>query len=307
MMKYLFLFCFLFSCQNLFKRNYSLIKGEIISIKLKDEDVIIQANFIKQTKDDIFLDIKNDVIKIKKHRIVSLKKTLKEFKIPLYKDNKLYDFNDINSEFDVKLLERTAVKVLVPGISLGSGFFISKEGYVLTNYHVINNVKKDLEVYAMITGKNIKKKHKFKNVKIISIDPFRDLALLKVDLKGYKITFAKFSKEDVMQNGDIVFAIGNPKGFEWTTTKGIVSSKYRLMKGVRFIQVDTPINSGNSGGPLFNIHGEIVGMIDAKIPNADGLGFCIPREDILYFLNYYTLYKPTKVAGKISNVFYMLP
>ncbi len=154
--------------------------------------------------------------------------------------------------------------------SLGSGFIISKDGYILTNNHVVEN--------ADVINVTLSNKHSFK-AKVIGTDPKTDIALIKIDPKGEDLTVVKLGDSDKLEVGEWVIAIGNPFGFSRTVTAGIVSAKGRVIgEGPydSFIQTDAAINPGNSGGPLLNMDGEVVGINTAIIASAQGIGFAIP-------------------------------
>ncbi len=154
--------------------------------------------------------------------------------------------------------------------SLGSGFIISKKGYIVTNNHVI----KDADKIKVIM--HDKKEY---DAKIIGSDPMTDLALIKIDAK--KLTPLKFGSSSQTQVGSWVVAIGSPFGLEQTVTAGIVSAKGRIIGSGPyddFIQTDASINPGNSGGPLLNMAGEVVGINTAIIRSGQGIGFAIPSD-----------------------------
>jgi serine protease Do len=167
---------------------------------------------------------------------------------------------------------------------MGSGFFINEQGYLITNYHVIENETK-VEVTLFQKQKNGFEKKQFKQVKIIAINPFVDLALLKVeDLEGSSIKFAYFGDINRIRIGEKVFAIGNPLGLERTVTDGVISTKNRAFEGLVYIQTNADINPGNSGGPLFNLAGEVVGVTNMGYIFYGGLGFAIPIDYVKHFI-----------------------
>jgi serine protease Do len=164
--------------------------------------------------------------------------------------------------------------------SLGSGFIIDREGFVVTNNHVIEDAdqikvkfKDDREFDAKIVGR----------------DPNTDLALLKIE-SGENLPVVKLGDSDALKVGQWVIAIGSPFGLEHTVTAGIVSAKGRVIGSGPyddFIQTDASINPGNSGGPLLNLKGEVVGINTAIIASGQGIGFAIPinlARDILMAL-----------------------
>lgn len=153
--------------------------------------------------------------------------------------------------------------------SLGSGVIISEDGYILTNNHVIKDA-------TIIKVRLYKSKEDLEAV-VIGKDPKIDIALLKINKDN--LPFAKLGDSDKLEVGDWVIAIGNPFGLSHTVTKGIVSAKGRVIGSGPyddFIQTDAPINFGNSGGPLFNLNGEIVGINTAIIAGGQNIGFSIP-------------------------------
>jgi serine protease Do len=156
--------------------------------------------------------------------------------------------------------------------SLGSGFIVSDDGYILTNNHVVA----DADEIQVTFSENEKYE-----AKIIGRDEKTDIALIKIEVDK-KITAAKLGDSDKLRIGDWVVAIGNPFGLGNTVTAGIVSAKGRIIGAGpydNFIQTDASINPGNSGGPLFNLDGEVVGINTAIVAPGGGnvgIGFAIP-------------------------------
>ncbi len=154
--------------------------------------------------------------------------------------------------------------------ALGSGFIISKKGYILTNYHVIKRAT-DIRVTLLNSGDVYE-------AKVVGTDPKADIALIKIDPKEPLPTL-KLGDSDKIQVGDWVVAVGNPFGLNGTVTVGIISAKGRVIgEGPfdHFLQTDAAINPGNSGGPLVNMEGEVIGINTAIIANGQGIGFAIP-------------------------------
>jgi serine protease Do len=157
--------------------------------------------------------------------------------------------------------------------SLGSGFIISEDGYILTNTHVIGRA--DEITVKLIDGRELE-------AKVIGQDRLTDVALLKIDAEGLPIV--PIAKADMAQVGDWVVAIGSPFGFENTVTAGIISAKRRSLPGdtyVPFLQTDVALNPGNSGGPLFNLQGQVIGInsqIYSQTGGYMGLSFAIPIQ-----------------------------
>lgn len=185
----------------------------------------------------------------------------------------------------VSLLGEAVVLVRTPS-SLGSGFIISEEGFLMTNFHVIEGESQiSIEVYHQKGGQLDRRS--YRQVRIVAMNKFADLALLKIEDKDAPaFKFVPIGSSDSLAVGEKVFAIGSPLGLERTVTEGIVSTKTRQMAGALYLQTTTQINPGNSGGPLFNLNGEVVGVTNMKITFGEGLGFAIPSESVKYFLEH---------------------
>jgi serine protease Do len=185
----------------------------------------------------------------------------------------------------VKSIGEAVVQVRTPE-GLGSGFFINADGYLITNFHVIEGETEiSVEVYHQKDGQL--DRETYKQVKIIAINKFHDLALLQIEDKGApKFKFITLGGSDALTVGDSVFAIGSPLGLERTVTQGIISTKTRELEGELYLQTSAQINPGNSGGPLFNMAGEVVGVTNMKITSGEGLGFAIPVELVKNFLDH---------------------
>lgn len=188
-------------------------------------------------------------------------------------------FNDFFEQFNVPF-SFNELYSNPRALSLGSGFVVDEAGLIVTNHHVVAGSDEVSIKFSDNTELP---------AKIIGSDPKTDLALLRVESKK-KLVPIKFGNSNDSRVGDVVIAIGNPLGFGGTVTTGIISSKGRdLGSGIDelvddFIQTDAAINTGNSGGPLFNINGEVIG-VNTAIPAAGGgtnigIGFAIPSKTV---------------------------
>ena len=185
----------------------------------------------------------------------------------------------------VKQIGEAVVQVRTPA-GLGSGFFLNADGYLITNFHVIEG-ETEISVEVYHQRNDHLDRETYKQVKIIAINKFHDLALLKIDDKDApKFKFITLGSSDELSVGDSVFAVGSPLGLERTVTQGILSTKTRQLEGELYLQTSTQINPGNSGGPLFNLAGEVVGVTNMKITFGEGLGFAIPVELVKNFLDH---------------------
>jgi serine protease Do len=185
----------------------------------------------------------------------------------------------------VNTIGAAVVQVRTPA-GLGSGFFINRDGFLITNFHVVEGETQiSVEVYAIKDGQMERKS--YKQVRIIALNKFGDLALLHIEDKDApKFASVPLGESDKLSVGDHVFAIGSPLGLERTVTEGILSTKTRELEGELYLQTTAQINPGNSGGPLFNLRGEVVGVTNMKITMGEGLGFAIPVESVEHFLQH---------------------
>jgi len=180
-------------------------------------------------------------------------------------------FEDFFEEF---MDRRGGGRALPPAASLGSGFVINAEkGYVVTNHHVVDGADKVKVIFQ---------DDETVDAEIIGSDEKTDLAILKIDPKKHALTAVNFGNSDIMRVGDWIVAIGNPFGLGGTVTAGIISARQRDINAGPyddFIQTDASINRGNSGGPMFNLKGEVIGIntaIFSPSGGSVGIGFAIP-------------------------------
>jgi serine protease Do len=218
-------------------------------------------NFVEIAK-----NVKPAVVNINTTKIIK-----KKFINPFHGFQSPFGENDPFNDFFNKFFGGSQPYKKYKQKSLGSGFIISEDGYILTNNHVVSN--------ADVINVTLSNEHSYK-AKIIGVDPKTDIALIKINPRNDEnLTVIRLGNSDKLEIGEWVLAIGNPFGFSRTVTAGIVSAKGRVIgEGPydSFIQTDAAINPGNSGGPLINLKGEVVGINTAIIAAAQGIGFAIP-------------------------------
>ena len=263
------------------------------TIQLKDASSIT-GKILTEKSDSVIVDVGYTALVIPRSAITSVTKAAAASATPLVAASgepgqfysaatKISPARDVS--FLVKQIGEAVVQVKTPG-GLGSGFFINEDGYLITNFHVIEGETEiSVEVYHQRGGEL--DRETYKQVKIIAINKFHDLALLHIEDKGApKFKSVTLGSSDALNVGDGVFAIGSPLGLERTVTQGILSTKTRQLEGELYLQTSTQINPGNSGGPLFNLAGEVVGVTNMKITFGEGLGFAIPVELVKSFLDH---------------------
>lgn len=202
----------------------------------------------------------------------------------------LFRSSSKSTEYDLHQISKqvgsAVVRIDTDRGGTGSGFIIHDAGYVLTNEHVIAQENK-LTVTVYRNSADGLRHSVYRNIRIVAFAKLWDLALLKIipetETRFHTVPLADYRR---LYQGQSVFAVGSPLRLERSVTKGIVSVRERHQRGLLFIQHDTPLSPGNSGGPLFNMAGEVVGMNNMKSSNsmAEGIGYAIPSTLIKLFV-----------------------
>ena len=266
-------------------------------IQLKDQ-AAITGKILAEKPDNIVVDVGYTVLVVPRNVVARISRVTEAAPLAPAASNLLVNVNAPQFYYSdtspvaardvrdlVKQIGEAVVQVRTPS-GLGSGFFINADGYLITNFHVIEGETEiSVEVYRQTDGQL--NRETYKQVKIVAINKFHDLALLHIEDKNApKFKFVTLGSADALTVGDSVFAIGSPMGLERTVTEGILSTKTRELEGELYLQTTAQINPGNSGGPLFNLAGDVVGVTNMKIMFGEGLGFAIPAELVKSFLDH---------------------
>jgi len=265
----------------------------------------VTAPLLRQSDEGVVLDLGHDVLQIPAKRLLDVRREDEAIDEPSRAavDRGIFRTGRLEAREVPALVKRfgeAVVMVKTPG-GLGTGFLVSREGHLITNYHVVEKqTQLRVTMFRQVAAKGSAatspppggqgtgfEKLEFRKVKIIALQPLRDLALLQIDddeVGGKLPEPVVINDRNDLRVGDMVFAIGNPLGMERTVTQGIVSSTTRTIDTVRLIQTDAAINPGNSGGPIFNARGEVVAVACAGAAIFDGLAFGIPSADLVDFL-----------------------
>ncbi|TES91143.1 MAG: Do family serine endopeptidase [Candidatus Cloacimonadota bacterium] len=244
--------------------NINFFQGKNVQESFAQENILHSVSGITEPRKNPFTPIAKEilptVVNISAERVVKVRSPFFDFPFEEF-------FGGIPREFERK------------SQSLGSGIVFSKDGYILTNNHVIEGADKIIITFSDNTT------FTDEEVEVVGTDPRTDVAVLKIKAKK-NLRFARLGDSDKIEIGDWAIAFGNPFGFNQTMTVGVISAKGRtqvpLIHGPTyqdFIQTDAAINSGNSGGPLVNIDGEIIGINSAIASPSGGnvgIGFAIP-------------------------------
>lgn len=284
---------------------------QIVSVTVRG-GAKVTGELLRENDRGLVLDLGFDVVAIPRNQILDVRRVSDsaETETNQIQTRDIYVTGRLEPAPVNKLVERygDAVLMVKTPSGLGSGFVISDQGHIITNYHVVENETKVTVTIFQPTPQGYQKRE-LKRVRIIAVHPMRDLALLQLDqeeLDGFQPRKVIISSDSDLTVGDLVFAVGNPLGLERSVTQGIVSSTTRTLGHLRFIQTDASINPGNSGGPLFNARGEVVGVACAGYSYFQGLAFGIPASDLIDFLENRDayLYDPSRPQ---NGVVYLQP
>jgi len=280
------------------KRNVCLLLIVLGLCASAEADVIelvngnkVQGDVLKQGSNYLLVDIGIEVIRIPSDQIRSRKKeesassgkpNVSKSKDQFYSVAQL----PIKSIKELARIYGEAVTLVQTPSGLGSGFIINDRGYCVTNYHVVEKETRIAVTIFHRTKSGEFQRRQIKDVEIIALNPFFDLALLRIpQQKDFPFRQVYLAEDDQQREGEEVFAIGNPLGLERSVSRGIISTRNRNMQGIVYIQTTTQINPGNSGGPLFNSRGEVIGVTNMKLILGEGLGFAIPISYVKHFLD----------------------
>ena len=262
-------------------------------IELRDGHQLV-GEVVAEKPGMLFVDLGFDIVKVPREQVVSRRKGDEAAKVaaaapgsnPDADPTGFYKTGDLKAT-PVKDLVRkfgeAVISIETPG-GKGSGFIVNDEGYAVTNHHVIDGETRISAILYENTAGGLRRR-RIEDVAIVALNPFVDLALLKLPItKDLKLAHVYLGSIEDLNVGDGVFAVGNPLGLERSVSQGIVSTRNRNFEGLVYLQTDTAINPGNSGGPLFNLRGEVIGVVNMKSTQGENLGFAIPINYVKDFL-----------------------
>ena len=263
-------------------------------IELKDGHQVV-GDVIAEKPNMLIVDLGFDVLKIPRDQVTSRRKSTEVAKVAagapvVASDSDPTGFfltSDLKAMPVQELVHRFGEAVVSVETSggKGSGFIINADGYAVTNHHVIDGeTRVAVILYENASGGGLRRR-RIDDVAIVALNPFTDLALLKIPpQKDYKFAHVFLGSLEDLNAGDGVFAVGNPLGLERSVSQGIISTRNRNFEGLVYLQTDTAINPGNSGGPLFNFRGEVIGVTNMGVMMGQNLNFAIPINYVKDFL-----------------------
>ena len=248
--------------------------------------MLIVGPILKEDQDQIYVDVGYDVLRIPTSAVVRREEQTGGTGSAEAIDEEIF--------FRAELPERSitegaatfgeaVVKIESPA-GQGSGFITSPEGYIVTNFHVVER-ETEVAVTLYLRSRNGFDLRTIRDVKVVATNPHLDLALVKmIPPEDVTLKHVYLGDSEVVRAGQRVYAIGTPIGLERTVSSGIVSVTNRTFGGLTRFQITTPINPGNSGGPLFNLRGEVIGVNSSGYMGMQGLNFAIPSKYVIDFL-----------------------
>ncbi len=275
----------------------SLRSAQFETVILKDGQRVM-GEVVAEKPNALYVDLGFDILRIPRDQVARRTKAAESGSVAKPTSREGTEL-DASGFFTTGILKPSPVEELVGKygeavISIetpsgkGSGFLINKDGYAITNAHVIQGETRVSAILYMTAASGFNRR-RIDDVEIIALNPFVDLALLKLplpaDLKPKNVILGN---PDDVNAGDSVFAVGNPLGFERSVSGGRISNRSRSLEGQLFLQTDASINPGNSGGPLFNQRGEVIGVTSRGFHAAfaDNVGFAIPVSYVKEFIHH---------------------
>jgi serine protease Do len=248
----------------------------------------IDGTIIKRTDRKVWIDVGSDVLSFSMDDVESVTADAAAAAPIATKQDTLFSvaegLPELPAKEQAKLVGPTVIKVSTPQ-GLGSGVIVHRDGYAITNAHVVQGETTLRATVWLPETDGSLKRVEITDIELVAVNNHVDLALIKLKHpEGKDFQFSPLAKAESVVAGEPVFAIGNPLGLERTITQGVVSTVSRNMEGLTYIQTDTPINPGNSGGPLFNTSGEVVGITNMGILGGEALGFAIPARYVKDFV-----------------------
>ncbi|MEM7813201.1 MAG: trypsin-like peptidase domain-containing protein [Planctomycetota bacterium] len=247
----------------------------------------VEGDVLKSDDRFLFVDIGVDVVRVPLDRVLSRTRDGAD-DVSEDKSEGLYTAKRLSPAPVNTLASKngSGVVLVQTPVGLGSGFLIDEKGHCVTNCHVIEGERQLACILYVPSETGGLTRRRIADVEIVALNPFLDLALLRIpETEGVPFRPVTLAPESDYDEGDRVFAIGNPLGLERSVSQGIVGNRNRNMRGLVYIQTTTQINPGNSGGPLFNDRGEVIGVTNMKLTFGEGLGFAIPVEYLKTFLD----------------------
>lgn len=247
----------------------------------------VEGEIVKRTDRHVWIDVGPDIFRFSMDDVSDIEQAEPDDVVEV-RSGSLYhtalNLPELSPREQARRIGSTIIMVSTPR-GLGSGVIINREGYAITNAHVIQGETALRATVWLRESDGSLRRTILEDVEIIAVNNHIDLALLRLTHPHEgQFDYAPLERDESIQVGQTVFAIGNPLGLEQTMSQGVISTTQRSFDGLSYIQTDTAVNPGNSGGPLFNTHGEVVGITNMGIMALQGLNFAIPTRYVKDFI-----------------------
>jgi serine protease Do len=267
----------------------------------------IEAESVTVEGDTVQIDLGFQVLSVPRSLVSSIESLDDDaLDTRLYRESSEGD--DRTLDDNIASVGEAVVLVRTP-VGLGSGFMIHSEGYLITNDHVVEG-STELTVVVYRQATDGLRKDEYKRIRIVATSELLDLALIKIEPDEPEVfVTVPLSDSNVLTQGESVFAVGNPMGLERSLSEGIVALRSRLSGGQTYVQTTAALSPGNSGGPLFNMAGEVIGVNSQKIVSqgAEGLSFSIPVNQVKAFIDSQEAYAFDSLNANSGHRYYAPP
>ncbi len=258
--------------------------ADVVTLK---SGAAVQGSIIKRDDERVWLDVGPSILEFRIDDIRDIEAETVDAAVPVTGDSLFHtaqDLPELSPREHAKRIGSAVVKISTPN-GLGSGVIINRDGYAITNAHVIQGeTTLRATVWFPERGGTLRRSE-INDIEIIAVNNHLDLALLKITHPdGGAFLAAPLEAAENIEVGQVVFAIGNPLGLERSLSQGVISTTQRSFDGLTYVQTDAAINPGNSGGPLFNTKGEVIGITNMGIRGGEALGFAIPTRYVKDFI-----------------------
>ena len=263
----------------------SVAAGDVVTLT---GGAAVHGTVIKRNEHTVWLDVGPRVLAFDVDDIVEIEFDTTESIDPVETDSLFHtarNLPELDPREQAKRVGAAVIKVSTPG-GLGSGVIIDEAGHAITNAHVIQGETSLRATVWFPQPDGTLKRTVIEDVEIVAVNNHIDLALIAIPLPASsdRFSYALLERQETIEIGQTVFAIGNPLGLERSLSQGVISATQRSFDGLTYIQTDAAVNPGNSGGPLFNTRGEVVGITNMGILLGEGLNFAIPARYVKDFL-----------------------
>lgn len=262
----------------------TIVSGDVITLK---SGTVFEGDIVKRNDKTVWIDVGPEIFSFSVDDIEHVEAAESDAAVMVENESLFHtatNLAELSPKEQAKRVGPAVIKVSTPR-GLGSGVIVNREGFAITNAHVIQGERQLRATVWLPQEDGTLQRTVIDDIEIIAVSNHLDLALLKLKHPDdEQFDFAPLEQLESIEIGQSVFAIGNPLGLERTLSQGVISTTQRSFDGITYVQTDAAINPGNSGGPLFNTKGEVIGITNMGILGGEALGFAIPSRYVKDFI-----------------------